>query len=181
MNLSFRSIRVVLVSTMLVATFTLSGCVYLGEKINGRPAGASGEGAAVVSVSETPEPKFEAKQVAPAVAKKPTDSVKDEGLGVQWRIVSVQPGTVGGAEFVVEMKNLNEKFAVPPSAIAEPTLSLKSGGKIDALKVEGQGLDLPLGALATTQIKYNFNTSPWNLSNAEFKIGNAVFSGNLNI
>lgn len=165
---------------IVALSLTLTGCAPLGEKLNGRPASTSGDGEKV-EVTKTPEPKFEPKQVAPITAESPSESVKDEGLGVEWRIVSVQQGASGGAEFLIEMKNLNENFAVPQSAVGDPTLSLKSGGKVDLMKVDDQGLDAPLGALATTIVSYTFNTSPWNLGNAELKIGNAVFKGNLNL
>lgn len=161
-------------------SLTLTGCAPLGDVLNGKRATTAGDGEQV-EVSKTAEPKFEAKQVAPAVAKTPSDKVVDEGLGVEWRIMTVRQGANGGAEFLVEMKNLNEQFPVPPEAIGEPTLSATGSGKIPLMKVENQGLDAPLGALATTVVSYTFNTSPWNLTNAEFTIGNAVFKGYLNI
>ncbi|QGU01580.1 hypothetical protein CKALI_03485 [Corynebacterium kalinowskii] len=168
------------IALVVALSLTVSGCAAVGEKINGKPASASGDGEKV-EVTKTPEPQFQPKQVEPIVAKDPTEPVKDEGLGVQWRIMSVKQGTTGGAQFLIEMKNLNEEFAVPQSAVGEPTLTLKSGGPVNLMQVEDQGLDAPLGALATTIVSYTFNTSPWNLSNAELKIGNAVFKGYLNL
>lgn len=168
------------IALIVSASLALGGCAPVGRLLNGEPKTAGGAGEKV-EVTQARDAKFEPKKIDPIVASDPAAPVKDEGLGVQWRIMTVQQGSSGGAEFVIEMKNLNEDFAVPPSAIGDPELSLKSGGKIDRMKVDDQGLDIPLGALSTTVITYSFNTSPWNLSNAEFTIGNAVFKGNLNL
>lgn len=168
------------IALLAAVTLTLSGCAPLGEMLNGKNATVAGDGEEV-HVEKTKEPQFEPKQVAPVTAKTPSEAVKDEGLGVEWRIMSVDQGPTGGARFRIEMKNLNENFAVPQSAVGDPTLSTKAGGKIALKQVEDQGLDAPLGALATTVIEYTFNTTPWSLSDAEFQIGNAIFKGYLNL
>ncbi|MFV8380700.1 hypothetical protein HW450_11275 [Corynebacterium hindlerae] len=166
-----------LISTSLAVALVLTGCAPLGEKLNGKTAAQAGA-EEQVAVTETPKPEFSAKQVPPTTAQSPFDTVTDEGLGVEWQIRSVRQGPTGGAQILIRMKNLNKDFAVPPSAIGDPTLS-SAGGNVALMQVPDQGLDAPLGALAETTISYTFNTSPWNLSNAELKLGNAVFKGYL--
>lgn len=175
MNISLRPLAAV-----VAMSFCLSGCAAVGDILNGDSDSSLGS-AEKVEVTKTPEAKFEPKQVQPQRTTKTSEAAKDEGLGVEWRIMNVQSGPTGGAQFQIQMKNLNDKFAVPPSAIGTPKLTMKSGGNVALMKVDDQGLDAPLGAKAITVITYTFNTSPWNLSNAEFQIGNVIFSGNLNI
>lgn len=171
--------RIMALTTAAAVTVSLSGCAALGRQLNGTPAGktASGE---QVSVSETVKPKFEPKKIEPIVAKEPSEPVKDDGLGVEWTLISVDQGPTGGAQFHVKMKNLNEQFAVPSSAVGDPTL--KVGGKdVARMQVDGDGMDLPLGPMAQNEVTYTFNTNPWSLTNGEFRIGNAVFKGYLNL
>ncbi len=52
------------------------------------------------------------------------------------------------------------------------------GGSAD---VAAPGLDLPLGAGASTNWQYRFNVAPGNLWNARFTIGNVTYVGDLNL
>ncbi|MEJ5928954.1 hypothetical protein WG915_10070 [Corynebacterium sp. H128] len=173
-----RTAGIVLVTLTLAASLT--SCAALGRRINGEVPGAISNTKEEVQVSETPEATFAPQNVAPIKASSTTAAVEDTGLGVQWRILTVYQGNQGGAKFIIAMKNLNEQVAVPPAAIGTPKLTV-AGKEIELMQVEDQGLDAPLGALSETKISYTFNTTPWNLSNAELTLGNAVFSGNLNI
>lgn len=46
--------------------------------------------------------------------------------------------------------------------------------------IEIEGLDMPLGKGATANLQFAFDVSTGNLYDAEFQIGNVVFTGNLN-
>lgn len=111
-------------------------------------------------------------------------SVDDRGLNVTWALQSSSYASNGGTIITVKMTNNNDVI-LPADVLAPPLLFLNDGTEVPLLDaasagIAGQdGLDLPLGAHATTNLRYAFDTAPGNLWNAAFEIGNVRFEGNL--
>lgn len=131
---------------------------------------------------------FPTTAVDPVTADSVTETIEDPGLNVEWTMYGASLAPLSGdATIHVRLDNLND-VAIPPSAIDEPTLSVSdgTGGRTEVDPVDDttsglqSGLDLPLGAGATTNLVYVFDTTTGQLWDAEFRIGNAVFEGNLN-
>ena len=90
----------------------------------------------------------------------------------------------GGVVILLNLKNLND-VPLPPSALGQPTLKTKSGNA-ELMNTNSNsddsyvnGLDLPLGAGATTSVRYKFNTTVSSTSDAELTIANVTWKGNL--
>ncbi|WP_257160483.1 hypothetical protein [Corynebacterium cystitidis] len=144
----------------------------------------------VATPTESIEPDFETREVAPIVSEK-TDGtgVDDPGMKVtyHWQGTSYAPN--GGTVATVAVKN-NDTVPMPPEVLGQPTLKYSPGASSNDVTVDSKsaeeagidkvGLDLPLGAGATTNVHYAFDVSSGNLWDAEFTIGNVTFSGNLN-
>lgn len=145
--------------------------------------GDTGSEDAQASHSASPSDAFVPEDVAPVSGDNAVDPVEDPGLNVEWTMYGASSAPMtGDAVIHVKMENLND-VPVPPDVIEGPTLRI-GGEEIPMVSDETSGmesgLDLPLGAGATTVIPYVFDTSNWNLSDAEFRIGNVTFEGNLN-
>lgn len=150
--------------------------------------GCSGDGgndgnSAEDTVASDPTETFEPAEVDPVQAESAIDATEDPGLNVEWTMYGAGAAPLSGDAVIhVRMENLND-VAVPPEAIEGPTLAI-GGESISPVDDETSGiesgLDLPLGAGATTNLRYAFDTTTWNLSDAEFQIGNVIFEGNLN-
>lgn len=126
---------------------------------------------------------FEPAAVDPVDAESPYDTTEDPGLNVEWTMYGASTAPISGDAVIhVRMENLND-VPVPPEALEGPTLSI-GGSSVSQVDDETSGvetgLDLPLGAGATTNLRYVFDTNTWDLSDAEFQIGNVIFEGNLN-
>lgn len=162
-----------------VSALLLAGCG------NGDDAADSAEDLEVTT-SETPTAEPEA--VDPVVADSVYETIEDPGLNVEWTYQGANFGNNGGTVITLAVKNLNDE-PLPADAIEEPTLTRSdgAGGTIDVDLLPDSssgitsGLDLPLGSLATTNIRYAFDVAPGNLWDAELQVGNVVFDGNLNI
>lgn len=145
--------------------------------------GDNGENSAEDTVVSDPTETFESADVDPVQAESVIEATEDPGLNVEWTMYGASVAPISGDAVIhVSMKNLND-VAVPPDAIEGPTLEL--GGESISLVDDDtsgieSGLDLPLGAGATTNLRYAFDTATWNLTDAEFQIGNVIFEGNLN-
>lgn len=131
---------------------------------------------------------FPTTAVDPVTADSVTETVEDPGLNVEWTMYGASIAPLSGdAAIHVKLKNLND-IPIPPSVIETPTLSVSDGvgGRTEIDPVDDatsgleSGLDLPLGAGATTNLVYVFDTTTGQLWDAEFQIGNLVFEGNLN-
>lgn len=164
----------------LTATVVASSLLFLvGCAGNG---GGGTDEAAPTSATDSSD-TFEPESVDTVTADRVTEPFEDPGLHVEWTMygASSAPQT-GDAVIHVRMENLND-VPVPSDAIDGPTLSV-GGEQITRVDDETSGLetglDLPLGAGATTNLQYVFDTSQWNLTDAEFQIGNVIFNGNLN-
>lgn len=156
-------------------------------------AGCSGQNAddqAAVTPTESIEvttsstPAFQAKEVSEIKVPSGERTVKDTGLNVEFTFRGTGYGSTGGAIIYMGVKNLND-VPLPKDAIDDPTLKIDDydGSKTDVDPISGDDnvtLDVPLGAGATTRLQYAFDTSNGSLWSAEFKIGNVVYSGNLN-
>ena len=110
--------------------------------------------------------------------------IEDPGLNVRWRLRSVSSDSSGGVVILLNLKNLNDA-PLPPSALGQPTLKTKSGNA-ELMNTNSNsddsyvnGLDLPLGAGATTSVRYKFNTTVSSTSDAELTIANVTWKGNL--
>lgn len=138
-----------------------------------------------LQVTTSTTPSFEAKEVPVKTAEPISKPVEDEGLGVTWELQGTVSGYQGGSVLTLLLTNNND-VPLPPEAIGDPVLTLSDGTVVDRLDaaaagVEDQdGLDLPLGAGASTNLRYPFNVAPGNLWNAKLEIGNVRFEGNLN-
>lgn len=138
-----------------------------------------------LQVTTSAAPAFEEKDVPVKKAEVLTEPVKDEGLNVTWELQGTVGGNAGGSVLTLLVTNNNEA-PLPPEAIGDPVLKLSDGTVVERLDAEaagvaGQdGLDLPLGAGASTNLRYPFNVAPGNLWNASLEIGNVLFEGNLN-
>ena len=116
--------------------------------------------------------EFVAKEANPVTTQDASKEIEDPGLNVRWRLRSVSSGSNGGVVILLNLKNLND-VPLPPSALGQPTLKTKSDdGYVN-------GLDLPLGAGATTSVRYKFNTTVSSTSDAELTIANVTWKGNL--
>ncbi|HZK32612.1 MAG TPA: hypothetical protein VFC72_06855 [Corynebacterium sp.] len=136
---------------------------------------------------------FEAREVAAVTVDDDefNEAVVDEGLNVEFRFQGTAWGTYGGTVVTVAVTNLNE-VALPPEALAEPELRYRSGSgssltTVDLLETAVPDaapplqvpLDLPLGAGATTNLRFTYDVSRSSLTDAEFEIGNVIFQGSL--
>lgn len=129
--------------------------------------------------------------VAPITAPQIFGPVEDTGLGVTFHFQGTQPGAWGGTQVTIAIRNNNDK-PLSPEAISTPTLTYNTGSGNDKasllettipdsaepLQVE---LDAPLGAGATTNLKYTFDIARTNLYDASFTIGNVTWSGDLGV
>nr|WP_227658955.1 MULTISPECIES: hypothetical protein [unclassified Corynebacterium] len=140
------------------------------------------EGSIEVTTSETPA--YQPRDVDTIVTNNKAEPVVDTGLNVRWHMQGTVGGDAGGSIITVEITNLND-VPIPPDAIGDPILTINGGTTVDRLDaaasgVGGQdGLDRPLGAHATTNLRYAFDVAPGNLYNAAFEIGNVKFEGRL--
>lgn len=134
----------------------------------------------------------EVKDVEPVRAKDTFGPVEDPGLDVTWHYQGSRASNYGGTLLTIAVTNNNED-PLAPEAIEPPELSYSTGGssktQAKLLEVdvpEGSApaqvpLDRPLGTGATTNLQYTFDVSQGNLWDAELKIGNVIWSGNLNV
>ncbi len=143
----------------------------------------------VTTPTAVPEEEFQANDVDDEVTTKLNgDKVKDPGMDVAyvWQGTSSAPN--GGTVVVVAVTN-NSDAPMPADALGTPKLTYTSGGNNketakartgEESGVSSVGLDMPLGAGATVNLKYPFDVSPSSLWDAQFTIGNVTFDGNLN-
>lgn len=144
-----------------------------------------------VTVTTSESPSFEPSDVAPVEAEQTFGPVEDPGLGVTWHFQGTDYGQWGGTVIHVAVTNDND-VPLPPDAIPAPRLEYNTGGgnmtTADPLDTEipedtppplQVPLDIPLGVGATTNLHFTFDVSRANLWDAEFQVGNAVWSGNL--
>ena len=168
---------------VVIGALTLTGC--------GSDDGAEETDTEIVSSSQTPE--FKEKDVDQKKVKDNLgEPVKDDGLGIEWTLQGVYPDDVSGAVVTVMAKNTND-VPVPPEALDKPKLEIADGNNrftgIDLIDFTPEqdpsalppGLDEPLGAGATTNLQYRFDTTAASLWNARLSIGNVVWEGNLNL
>lgn len=145
-----------------------------------------------VTTLASPKTAYTTAAAAPTTAKNPAESVIDPGRNLEWTIAGFT--TVNNKAVVnLVVKNLNQ-MDVPAADVPLPVLTL--GGSSTATstaastttvtiipdnktyRTTGQ-LDLPLRALASTNLSFAFDVRTASLTNATLTIGNAVFTGNL--
>lgn len=158
------------------------------------------------SVSESPTPTYTTQAAAPITTTQAQATMTDTGYNLEWSIRKVTYGDDGGVVFYFNVKNLSD-VPLPPELLPEPTLSIINSGGISST-VEpisdttttsataepttdqltqpspvrlSPGLDVPLGAGATTTVVYSFNTTVASLSRASLTVGNITWTGNLNV
>ncbi|ADK29342.1 hypothetical protein LJU02_07785 [Corynebacterium pseudotuberculosis] len=160
--------RLVVGALVGVATLTLSACG--GDDVSTTVS--------VTPTTSTPV-QFQPKQVAPVKVDHINAPETDPGLNVKWEILGTSANSQGaGSVIYVKVTNLND-LAVPKDAFPAPTLRV-NGADMPQVDAGTVALDLPLGAGASTNLQYAFNTSYGTLYDATFQIGNAIFEGNLN-
>lgn len=148
-------------------------------------AGCGGEDGDTEDLSVTNQtPTFIPDEAQEKQADADDDDVEDPGLHLAYTLQGTVSGLSGGSIITVKVHNLND-VAVPPDALDQPKLTLGDGTSADSLDAESagvegmDGLDHPLGAGATTNLRYPFDVTPDNLSDSKFRIGNVVFTGQL--
>lgn len=179
--MSAHTLRVAAASAAACLALTLSGCIDNdGTKGQEEPITPT---TGVATETEGPEP-FEVKETDP----KETDEidgeiVEDPAMPVSYKWQGTRSAS-GGTVVTVAVINTSDS-PMPVDALGDPTLSYngnQSARRMSAEEagLEFEGLDLPLGAGATMNVQYAFDVRTSSLSDAEFQIGNIVFSGNLN-
>lgn len=145
-----------------------------------------------ITVTSSEMPDFEPEDVPDKEVKDDlTQTVKDEGLGVEWTLQGVYADSVQGSVVTVALKNLND-VPLPADAIGQPKLEYRSGSsfeEVDLLDYDPEvnsdvnppGLDYPLGEKATTNVQYRVDASPTALTDARLTLGNVTWVGNLNL
>lgn len=139
-----------------------------------------------IEVTSSATPTAEPEETDPIVVDPPRthDRIEDEGMGVTWTLQQPTAGPNGGVIITVRIRNDNEE-PLHPDSLDEPSLEV-GGESVDRLPAEDagtvnqDGLDLPLGAGAATNLRFPYDTTVGALSDAEFSIGNVVYRGNLN-
>lgn len=132
-----------------------------------------------VAPTTTAAPEFEKKDASPQRDQSVYDTVTDQTLNVSYELQSTASNTLGpGTVVFVLVHNLND-VPLPVDALGTP--SLRAYGTDYELLDEGSiKLDYPLGAGASTNLAFAFNSAYGNLYDAEFTIGNVTFKGDLN-
>lgn len=164
---------------VLAAAALLAGCS--GDS-TGEEGAATPTESIAVTTSETPA--FEPQQVDPVLMDEGEDVAEDPGLNIRVHFQGTGYGTNGGSVIYVAITNLNE-VPLPVDAFERPVLKIVDydGDLMEIEPIEGDDnipLDLPLGAGATTNLQWAYNTSNGSLWAAQFQIGNIIFDGNLN-
>lgn len=168
----------------------ISSTLILATALLVTACGSDGDGQSVaesIEVTTSETPVAEARQVEPKVADRLRGATTDPGLNVEWSYQGVRSGQYSGSVVTVLVRNLNDE-PLSPDDLPEPKLTYNSGGgaMVDATPIADDeterslGLDLPLGAGASANIQYAFEVSPGNLWDAELRVGNVIFEGNLN-
>lgn len=178
--------RVALISVLCATAMATTGCSQVKSLFEETPQAE--DSAAEVVVTEEETPVFTPKQVEPVMAETFKEPTEDPGLNVTWEIMGAEAAPYSGVVLHVNLKNLND-MALPPAALPPATLKSAnySGTMVDIEPLSEDasgvfsGLDLPLGAGATTTVDYAFNTTVNNLYQAELQVGNVIFKGNLNV
>ncbi len=164
-------------ATLALSALLLAGC-------NGADS-AGGDPADELEVSTSQTPTLQPQNVSTIEVPVTAGTVTDTGLNVEWTYQGSSYGATGGTVLTFLLKNLND-VPVPPEAIGDPTLERSdgAGGTIDVDLLTSStitnGLDVPLGSLATTNVRYTFDVAPGNLWDAEVQVSNVAWSGNLN-
>lgn len=142
----------------------------------------------VLEVTTSTTPTFEPKQVEPSETTELVKSAHDEGLNVTYTLQGVRYAPNGGSLIYVLITNDND-VPLPPEALSPVILKITdgAGGWIDIDRIADEnsgvqsGLDLPLGAHASTNLKYVFDVNTAALWKAKLQIGNVIYDGNLNV
>lgn len=141
--------------------------------------GGSSDPATEIEASASPTQTFEPKQVEPKVVHQLNEAQHDDGLNATVQLQKIGYNNVGGTGTVVYfiLRNDND-VPLPPSAIGDPKLMI-ADDEAPLMEAGTQKLDLPLGAHATVNLAYAFETPVSNLYNARLQIGNLIFEGSI--
>lgn len=145
--------------------------------------GDDGDSTVVDDVTVAPTtsaaPEFERKDAAPQRDQSVYETITDQTLNVSYELQSTASNTLGpGTVVFVLVHNLND-VSLPVDALGTPSLSAY-GNDYELLDEGSIKLDYPLGAGASTNLAFAFNSAYGNLYDAEFTIGNVTFKGDLN-
>ncbi|PRQ10868.1 hypothetical protein C1Y63_08985 [Corynebacterium sp. 13CS0277] len=178
--------RVVFVSALCATALATTGCSQVRSLFEEAPPAP--QGASDITPTETAAPVFTPTPVEPVVAETFLDPTFDPGLNTEWELMGAEAAPLGGVVLHLNLKNLND-MPLPPGALPPAVLlSANNSGNMMEIEPLGEdasgvfsGLDLPLGAGATTTVDYAFSTTIGNLYQAELHAGNVIFKGNLNV
>lgn len=125
------------------------------------------------------EPVFEEKDAAPQRDQSVYETVVDQKLNVSYELQSTASNTLGAGTVVfVLVHNLND-VPLPVDALGTPSFSAY-GTEYELVEAGTIALDYPLGAGASTNLAFAFNSAYGNFYDGEFTIGNVTFKGDLN-
>lgn len=178
------SLRIAAACAVASYALALGGCVD-NEGVDGVENAEEGTLTPTTGVATpTEEPEaFETRDVP----KEETDlvsgeRVEDPGMAVSYKWQGTENSPSGGTIVTVAVTN-NSDVTMPVDALGDPSLTYggESATRVSAedAGLEFEGLDLPLGKGATTNVQYAFDVSKGNLYDAQFEIGNVIFTGNL--
>ena len=170
----------------IAMTGSLAACAS-GDQQSGEEAGAGSDVPASTAPIVLTTPSVEPKQVEPVVTEDIGERIDDPGLNLTYQLVDVRPGNYGGLDIVVNVLNKNEAPLSPDLLTTEYRYNDSSGGteyaRADVLEVQDEafvgGLDVPLGAGAEVNLTYPYDVTFSTAYDAEFRIGNVTFKGNL--
>lgn len=179
--------RLITVATAGVGTIALSASLVSCDKDQDQVSNEITP-SEVLEVTTSTTPTFEPKQVEPSETTELVKSAHDEGLNVTYTLQGVRYAPNGGSLIYVLITNDND-VPLPPEALSPVILKITdgAGGWIDIDRIADEnsgvqsGLDLPLGAHASTNLKYVFDVNTAALWKAKLQIGNVIYDGNLNV
>lgn len=144
---------------------------------------ANGDATVVDDVTVAPtteaEPGFEEKEAAPQRDQSVYETVVDKKYNVSYELQSTASNTLGpGTVVFVLVKNLND-VPLPKDALGTPRFSAY-GTEYELVSEGSIELDYDLGAGASTNLAFAFNSAYGNFYEGEFTIGNVTFKGDIN-
>lgn len=173
---------------MVCATLALGSCSVLQPEETGlNPGGEE------IEVTTSAAPMYQAKDITNTeVTTNLAAPQKDEGLGVTWTLQGVYSDTYRGSVLTVLLHNNND-MPLPVDAVKDPILEVSDGmggwKRVELLPYDPElnadvlppGLDVPLGAGASTNLQYRVDSTVGGLWKARLTMGNITWVGNLNL
>lgn len=158
------------------AATVLTGCGHREVTDNG----------GALSVTPSATPTYQPKDHPKINAQNLYGPVEDSGMGLTYHFQGTNAGSYGGTEVVIAVTNNNDAL-LPKDALKNPELKYKNGKSASLLETKipdsaaplQMPLDMPLGSHATTNLKFTYDVSRGNLSDATLTLGNVTWTGNM--